>query len=80
MVQLDASRVDLASQRVTSQQILIGAEGIMLLPVQLRFAWPSELDLMARLAGLKLRERYAGWQREPFTSTSAKQVSLYAKS
>jgi SAM-dependent methyltransferase len=78
-VQLDASRIDLATQRVTSQHILIGAEGIMLLPVRLRYAWPSELDLMARLVGLRLRERYAGWQREPFTSESAKHVSVYAR-
>jgi len=78
-VQLDAARIDLVTQLVTAQHILIGAEGIMLLPVQLRYAWPSELDLMARLAGLRLRERYGGWQGEPFTSTSAKHVSVYAK-
>src|ERR671936_2433520 len=41
-----------------------------------RYAWPSELDLMARLAGMTLRERYAGWKREPFTSESAKHVSV----
>ncbi len=79
-VQLDASRLDAVTQRVTSQHILIGAEGIMLLPVQLRFAWPSELDLMARLAGLRLRERFAGWQGEAFTSSSPKHVSVYGRS
>jgi SAM-dependent methyltransferase len=78
-VQLDAARIDLATQQVTAQHILIGAEGIVLLPVQLRYAWPSELDLMARLAGLRLRERYGGWQGEPFTSSSAKHVSIYAR-
>jgi SAM-dependent methyltransferase len=78
-VQLDASRIDVAAQRVTSQHILIGTEGIMLLPVQLRYAWPSELDLMARLASLRLRERYSGWRREPFTGTSAKHVSVYGR-
>ena len=77
-VQLDASRIDPVTQRVTSQHILIGADGIMLLPVELRYAWPSELDLMARLAGLQLRERYAGWLREPFTATSPNHVSVYA--
>jgi SAM-dependent methyltransferase len=77
-VQLDAGRIDPVAQRVTSQHILIGAEGIMLLPVQLRYAWPSELDLMARLAGLGLRERYGGWQRQPFTATSPSHVSVYA--
>ena len=77
-VQLDASRLDPVTQRVTSQHILIGAEGIMLLPIQLRFAWPSELDLMARLAGLRLRERYGGWQGEAFSASSASHVSVYA--
>jgi SAM-dependent methyltransferase len=44
-----------------------------------RYVWPSELDLMARLAGLRLRERWAGWHREPFTSDSAEQVVVYEK-
>jgi SAM-dependent methyltransferase len=76
-VQLNASTLDMATQRITSQHILIGAEGILLLPVQLRYAWPSELDLMARLGGLRLRERFGGWRREAFTSTSASHISIY---
>jgi hypothetical protein len=47
--------------------------------VVLRYAWPSELDLMARLAGLRLRERWGGWNREPFDDDSAKHVSVYEK-
>jgi SAM-dependent methyltransferase len=78
-VQLDAARLDPVTQRVTAQHILIGAEGIVLLPVQLRYAWPAELDLMARLAGLRLRERFAGWQREPFVATSPGHVSVYER-
>jgi len=42
-----------------------------------RFVWPSELDLMAQLAGLELRERWAGWKREPFTSESRQHVSVW---
>jgi SAM-dependent methyltransferase len=42
-----------------------------------RYAWPSELDLMAQLAGLRLRERWSGWKREPFTSDSTKHVSVW---
>ena len=76
-VELDASRLDSVKQRITSQHILIGSEGIVLLPVQLRYAWPSELDLMARLAGMRLRQRFGGWQREPFTSSSPSHVSVY---
>ena len=44
-----------------------------------RFVWPSELDLMARLAGMKLRERWAGWRREPFTGESTSHVSVWEK-
>jgi SAM-dependent methyltransferase len=44
-----------------------------------RYAWPAELDLMARLAGMTLRERWSGWQREPFTSESTKHVSVWEK-
>jgi SAM-dependent methyltransferase len=44
-----------------------------------RYVWPSELDLMARLAGMTLRERWSGWKREPFTSASTKLVAVWQK-
>jgi SAM-dependent methyltransferase len=44
-----------------------------------RYVWPSELDLMARIAGLSPRERWSGWRREPFTSTSDKLVAVWEK-
>jgi SAM-dependent methyltransferase len=44
-----------------------------------RYVWPSELDLMARIAGMKLRERWSGWKREPFTSESTEHVSVWEK-
>jgi SAM-dependent methyltransferase len=44
-----------------------------------RYVWPAELDLMARIAGMTLRERWAGWKREPFTSESTKHVSVWEK-
>lgn len=44
-----------------------------------RYVWPSELDLMAKMAGLELRERWADWNREPFTSESTKHVSVWQK-
>jgi SAM-dependent methyltransferase len=49
------------------------------LSIPFRYAWPSELDLMARLAGLTLEYRWAGWQREPFTSLSRAHVSVYRR-
>jgi SAM-dependent methyltransferase len=47
--------------------------------IPFRYVWPAELDLMARLAGMKLRERWSGWKREPFTSESTKHVSVWEK-
>ena len=44
-----------------------------------RYVWPSELDLMARVAGLQLRDRWSGWKREPFTEASSSQVAVYEK-
>ena len=47
--------------------------------IPFRYVWPSELDLMARLAGMTLRERWDGWTREPFTSDSTQHVSVWEK-
>jgi SAM-dependent methyltransferase len=47
--------------------------------IPFRYVWPSELDLMARLAGLRLRERWGGWAHEPFTSDSSQHVSVWEK-
>ena len=47
--------------------------------IPFRYVWPAELDLMAQLAGMRLRERWAGWMREPFTSESRQHVSVWEK-
>jgi len=47
--------------------------------IPFRYVWPSELDLMAQLAGMRLRERWAGWKQEPFTSESRQHVSVWEK-
>jgi SAM-dependent methyltransferase len=78
-VMLDASRHDPVEQRVDSQHVLITEQGTQLYPVSIRYAFPSELDLMARLAGLELRERWGDWRREPFTADSGRHVSVYAR-
>ena len=44
-----------------------------------RYAWPSEFDLMAQLAGMRLRERWSDWDRKHFTSESRKHVSVWEK-
>ena len=76
-VQLDVGRHDPATQRVVSQKVVIKEGSVQLYPVQVRYCWPSELDLMAQLAGLHLRERWSSWKREPFTSESKKHISIY---
>jgi SAM-dependent methyltransferase len=78
LVRLDCCLHDPVAQRVDFQNVLLAADGIRLQPGAVRYAWPAELDLMARLAGLRLRERWGGWRREPFTaSTSGLYVSVY---
>jgi SAM-dependent methyltransferase len=76
-VNLDVGQHDAAAQRVDSQKVVIKDGSVRLYPVQIRYAWPSELDLMAQLARLRLRERWSSWKREPFTSESQKHISLY---
>ncbi len=76
MVELDVGRHDPATQRVISQKVVITDGSVRLFPVQIRYVWPSELDLMAQLAGLRLRERWSNWNREPFTSESGKHISF----
>ena len=76
-VQLDVGQHDAAAQRVISQKVVITDGNVKLYPVQIRYAWPSELDLMAQLAGLRLRERWSNWQREPFSSESMHHISIY---
>jgi hypothetical protein len=68
------------AQTTTGQNVMFTESGIRLMPVHVRYAWPSELDLMGRLAGLRLRERWQDWERTPFTNESARHVSVYAKS
>jgi SAM-dependent methyltransferase len=68
---------DAAAQRVRTQKVTFSGEGVQLHPVALRYCWPSELDLMAAGAGLRLSERYADWDRRPFTSDSGSHVSVY---
>lgn len=70
---------DVANQGLTSHHFEIVGGRVERLSVPFRYAWPSELDLMAELAGMRLRERWGGWNREPFTSDSRKHVSVWEK-
>ncbi|MDQ3827608.1 MAG: SAM-dependent methyltransferase, partial [Actinomycetota bacterium] len=59
--------------------VSLSRESVRLNPIVTRYAWPSELDLMARIAGLRLKERWADWDRRPLTSTSRNIVSVYGR-
>lgn len=78
-MRLEASLYDPIGQRVDSRHVILSEGGVRFFPVQVRYAWPAELDLMARLAGMRLRERWAGWRREPFTPQSSSHVSVYER-
>jgi SAM-dependent methyltransferase len=78
-VELDVSNHDAVTQKVVSQKVVMTDGQIRLYPVQIRYVWPSEMDLMAQLAGLRLRSRWGNWQRSPFTGESQKHISVYEK-
>jgi hypothetical protein len=71
---------DTVIQRLSGQHYYFHDDGtVEASPTEMRYAWPAELDLMARIAGLRLENRYAGWQKEPFTHLSPSHVSVYIK-
>ena len=78
-VELVVGRHQRAAQRVSSAQVRLSGSGTRLYPMVIRYAWPAELDLMARLAGLALRERLGGWDRRPFTDASDAHISVYQR-
>jgi SAM-dependent methyltransferase len=70
---------DVATQGLTSHHFELVDGKLERLSIPFRYTWPAELDLMAQLAGMTLRERWSGWKREPFTSDSEKHVSVWGK-
>jgi SAM-dependent methyltransferase len=78
-VHLDIARYDPVTQLLEETHVTLSNKGTQLFPIITRYAWPSELDLMARIAGLHLRERWAGWNREPMTATSNNCISVYGR-
>jgi SAM-dependent methyltransferase len=70
---------DVANQGLISHHLEVVDDKLERVSMPFRYAWPSEYDLMAQLAGMTLRERWGGWKREPFTSDSHKHVSVWEK-
>src|SRR5829696_3303188 len=77
-VRLDVLRHDPAKQMLDESHVSISRTGVRLNPIVQRYAWPAELDLMARIAGLRLKERWDGWTHEPFTGKH-NVVSVYGR-
>lgn len=78
-VRLDVGRFDPVTQVLDESHVDISPEGIRVGPIVTRYVWPSEMDLMARLAGLRLHDRWGGWSREPFEASSRRHVSVYGR-
>jgi SAM-dependent methyltransferase len=70
---------DVQNQGLVSHHFTLRDGQIRRRSIPFRYVWPAELDLMAELAGMRLRDRWSGWRREPFTSESRKQVSVWEK-
>ena len=68
---------DVAEQGLVSHHLEVVDGKLDRFSVPFRYVWPAELDLMAQLAGMALRDRWAGWTREPFTSESREHVSVW---
>jgi SAM-dependent methyltransferase len=76
---LGFDEIDVATQSLTSHHYHLRDNEYERVSIPFRYVWPSELDLMARIAGLSLAERWATWNREPFTSDSQNHISVWRK-
>jgi len=74
---LDITMVEYDKQVLTSQHVIFTGEGIRFYPVKIRYVWPAEMDLMARLGHLQLIMRWSDWKKNLFTSGSRMHVSVY---
>jgi hypothetical protein len=70
---------DIPAQGLVSYHYWVGEGDAHAGSMPFRYVWPSELDLMARIAGMTLRERWGGWQKEPFTAESTCHISVWEK-
>jgi SAM-dependent methyltransferase len=77
-VTLDVNQYDQVTQILDENHVSIGVDGISMGPISCRLVWPTEMDLMAELAAMRLVKRCGGWNGEPFTPSSAFHVSVYA--
>lgn len=77
-VTLDVCTYDPATQILDENHVRIGSDGVRFAPMSCRLAWPAELDLMARIAGMRFVERWGGWNEQQYTGLDA-HISVYAR-
>lgn len=78
-VRIDLVRHDPTTQTIEESHVTLSSSGTRLNPVVQRYAWPAELDLMARIAGLELTQRWGGWNGEPFVASGESCVSVWRR-
>ena len=78
-VGFDVARYDPVTQLLSENHVSITADGVRFNPIVCRLISPGEMDVMARIAGLRLVDRFGSWRREPFSSDSIAHVSVYAR-
>jgi SAM-dependent methyltransferase len=76
-VRIDVSQLEMDKQLINNQHVLLTEHGAHFYPVKIRYVWPSEMDLMAQLSQLKLRDRWSNWEKASFTSQSKSHISVY---
>ena len=78
-VRFDVAKFDPVEQLLVENHVTLSENGIRFNPIVTRYVWASEMDLMGRIAGLRLEERWGTWTREPFTGESRNCISVYVK-
>lgn len=78
-VTLDVGRYDPVTQLLDESHLRLSSRGIRVSPIVTRYIWPSEMDLMARIAGLRLQARWSGWNGELFDARSTRHVCVYGR-
>jgi hypothetical protein len=76
---LGIDEYDVVSQGLVSHHYFVAGDEAEVHSMPFRYVWPAELDLMAQIAGMRLRDRFGGWRREPFTAESTSHVSVWQK-
>ncbi len=76
-VHIDVTQVQPEKQVVSTQHVVLTEQGTRFYPVKLRYIWHTEMDLMARLAHLQLKERWGDWRKSRFTFEGGKHISVY---